>query len=260
VRDCTATHRLEKPLAPPTNFDTTRIRFGEMVAGISGAVLIISLFLEWYNVSAKFANASQGVSGWEALGFIDILLFLIGAIAVAVAVLQAMNVMPRALPASPGLVILVLGGLAVLLTLFRLLSIPDGGVGDLPGIDVGRSFGVFIAFLASIGVAVGGWLTWNLEGKPKPGGVAGGVGGAPAGAPLPGGQPYAGGQPQAPAQPQQQAYTAPASAAAPATAAQPAASAEPAGAAAKADWYPDPRGEKRLRYWDGSQWTDHTAD
>ena len=30
--------------------------------------------------------------------------------------------------------------------------------------------------------------------------------------------------------------------------------------AAKADWYPDPRGEKRLRYWDGSQWTDHTAD
>lgn len=27
-----------------------------------------------------------------------------------------------------------------------------------------------------------------------------------------------------------------------------------------ADWYPDPHGEKRLRYWDGSQWTDHTAD
>ncbi|HVL97485.1 MAG TPA: RDD family protein [Solirubrobacteraceae bacterium] len=27
-----------------------------------------------------------------------------------------------------------------------------------------------------------------------------------------------------------------------------------------ADWYPDPRGEKRLRYWDGNAWTDHTAD
>ena len=38
------------------------------------------------------------------------------------------------------------------------------------------------------------------------------------------------------------------------------ASAQPAAAAAPADWYPDPRGEKRLRYWDGSQWTDHTAD
>jgi uncharacterized RDD family membrane protein YckC len=27
-----------------------------------------------------------------------------------------------------------------------------------------------------------------------------------------------------------------------------------------ADWYPDPKGEKRLRYWDGAAWTDHVAD
>jgi hypothetical protein len=26
-----------------------------------------------------------------------------------------------------------------------------------------------------------------------------------------------------------------------------------------ANWYDDPRGEARLRYWDGSAWTDHTA-
>lgn len=31
-------------------------------------------------------------------------------------------------------------------------------------------------------------------------------------------------------------------------------------AQAPADWYPDPKGEKRLRYWDGDRWTDHTAD
>jgi hypothetical protein len=30
--------------------------------------------------------------------------------------------------------------------------------------------------------------------------------------------------------------------------------------AIKPDWYPDPRGEKRLRYHDGTHWTDHTAD
>ncbi|MEA2470046.1 MAG: hypothetical protein QOE38_1045, partial [Thermoleophilaceae bacterium] len=92
-------------MAPPTNFDTTRVRFGEMIAAGSGIVLFLSLFLEWYNVSAKtaFASASQGVSGWEALSFIDILLFLIAVIAVAVAVTKAMNVLPRSLPASPGL-------------------------------------------------------------------------------------------------------------------------------------------------------------
>lgn len=27
-----------------------------------------------------------------------------------------------------------------------------------------------------------------------------------------------------------------------------------------ADWYPDPQGKARLRYFDGTNWTDHTAD
>jgi hypothetical protein len=243
-------------LAPPTNFDSTRIRFGDLVAAISGLVLIISLFLEWYNVSAKsaFGSIGGGVSGWGALSFIDILLFVIGAVAIAVAALRAMNSMPRSLPATPGQIVLALGGLGVLLVLFRLVSIPDHGVGNLPGVDVGRSFGVFLAFLAAAGVTVGGWLTWNEEGKPKPGALAGGPGAAPIG------------QAQPPAaepgytQPQQGYSQPPAAAATPPQAAAPAQEAAPAAGAAKADWYPDPRGEKRLRYWDGSQWTDHTAD
>jgi len=32
-----------------------------------------------------------------------------------------------------------------------------------------------------------------------------------------------------------------------------------AGQASGAGWHPDPRGEARLRWWDGSQWTDHTS-
>jgi uncharacterized RDD family membrane protein YckC len=37
-------------------------------------------------------------------------------------------------------------------------------------------------------------------------------------------------------------------------------SAPPAGGAQqKADWYPDPQGQARLRYWDGQRWTDHTS-
>jgi uncharacterized RDD family membrane protein YckC len=33
----------------------------------------------------------------------------------------------------------------------------------------------------------------------------------------------------------------------------------PAGAT-RADWYPDPHGQARLRYWDGNRWTDHTSN
>jgi hypothetical protein len=229
---------------------------GDLVAAVSGIVLIISLFLDWYNVSAKnaFVDVSQGVSGWDALSLIDLLCLLTGGVAIAVAVMRAANVFPKNLPASPGLIVLGLGGFTLFWVLIRVISIPDEGAGNLPGVDVGRSFGVFLAFIAAAGVAVGGWLTWNEEGKPKPGAATGAGPGAPAGAPLGQGPPV--GQ-----QPQQAFGQQPAPAAAqPQAAAAPAQQAAPAEGAAKADWYPDPRGEKRLRYWDGSQWTDHTAD
>lgn len=76
---------------------------------------------------------------------------------------------------------------------------------------------------------------------------------AAAGKPLPAGPPGAAlGQPPAFGQ------SPPAGFGQPPAAGQPPVPA-PAGAPAP-DWYPDPKGEKRLRYWDGSAWTDHTAD
>jgi uncharacterized RDD family membrane protein YckC len=39
----------------------------------------------------------------------------------------------------------------------------------------------------------------------------------------------------------------------------PASSPPPGGGDQKADWYPDPQGQARLRYWDGQRWTDHTS-
>jgi hypothetical protein len=36
-------------------------------------------------------------------------------------------------------------------------------------------------------------------------------------------------------------------------------SVQPQAVAWSPDWYADPRGEARLRYWDGSAWTEHTA-
>jgi hypothetical protein len=232
------------------NLDTTKLRFGDLIAAGAGLLLIISLFLNWYKVSAEaaFVDASASVSAWDALSFIDILLFLIGVAAIVVAGLRAANVLPARPPVSPGLLVLVLGALAVLLVLFRILSIPDEGAGDIAGIDVGRSFGIFIALIAAAGVTVGGWLGWNEEGRPTPG--TAGLGSAPG--QQPGG--FAAPPPAGPAQ--QPAPAAPA--APPPAAAQQAQPPPPAGGAA--DWYPDPRGQKRLRYWDGSQWTDHVAD
>ena len=237
-----------------SNFDTTRLRLGDLIAAGGGLLLIISLFLNWYKVSAEGAliDISVSASGWDALGFIDILLFLIGVAAIAFAVMRAMGMGDR-LPVPSGMALLVLGALATLLVIFRILVIPDG---DVDGVDVGRAFGIFVALVAALATLVGGWLSWNEEGRPSPGSV---------GAGRPGGGAVAGGQPGgygAPPTGSPVASSAP-PAAAPAAAAP--AAAAPAGADApppggKADWYPDPRGQKRLRYYDGTNWTDHVAD
>jgi hypothetical protein len=240
-----------------SNFDTTRVRLGDLVAAVSGAILFLSLFLHWYSVSVHFAGISQskGFSGWTVLSFIDILLFLIAAAAIAVAVLRMANAIPR-LAVSPGLVLLALGALATLLVLYRIIDIPGGTSGfESAAVDVGRSFGIFVALIAALGVAAGGWITWNEEGRPTPSG-RGATGPATGYA-----QPPAGYQQQAAAAPPAAAPAAGPAAGAPPAAAPPAAAspdAPPPGGAA--DWYADPRGEKRLRYWDGSQWTHHTAD
>jgi hypothetical protein len=140
--------------------DTSRLTTGDIIAGVGGIVLLISLFLPWYGVSVDVAgfSASESGTGWEALGFIDILLFLIALVVIAVVAARATARLPAEVPGS--VVLLGLGALAVLLTLFRIIDIPVEDVPD--GVDVSRKLGVFIAFVAAAAVAYGGWRT-NAE-------------------------------------------------------------------------------------------------
>jgi hypothetical protein len=263
---------LEKDTVGSPTFDTSRARFGDLIAGGAGLVLFISLFLNWYSVSVNsnvggFSSSalSESGSGWEALGFIDILLALCAIIAIAIAVTRMMGVLPRNMPVTPGQLLLLVGGIATLLVLFRILSIPHGDVPELPGVKIefGREIGIFLALIAAAAMAVGGFLTWGEEGRPAPGQTGtGGAGGGPLGA----GQPYSGQPGGAAAQPPVTAQPPAGGAAGGATsvgspAVGGAAAGEPAPpAGGKADWYPDPQGQKRLRYYDGTRWTEHTAD
>jgi hypothetical protein len=162
--------------------DTRRVRSGELIAAVASVVLFISLFLEWYSVKSKgisgFGVGSFTKTGWQSLGKIDFILAIIAVAVVAVAVARAMGTLDRMSPAvTPGFIVFALGAVAVLLVLIRLLNVPGGGLAGksgfpleaLPGIDISRSYGVYIAFLAAIGVAVGGWMSWTVEGRPLPG-------------------------------------------------------------------------------------------
>jgi hypothetical protein len=135
--------------------DTSKLTLGDQIAAASGIALIIVLFLPWYGIDVNVGalSASESANAWEALSFIDILLFLIGLVAIGVPVAKAMGSLPDELPGP--LLVLAAGGLAVLLVLFRLIDLPtpDGG----GGIDFSRKIGVFLGLIAAAGVTYGGW-------------------------------------------------------------------------------------------------------
>jgi hypothetical protein len=136
--------------------DSSRPATGDVIAGVGGVVLLISLFLPWYGVSVDITgfSASDSGSGREVLGFIGILLYLISIAAVAIVVARAAGALPATLPVPVAL--LGLGALAVLLVIYRIIDIPtDGHVPDQ--VELSRKVGVFIALAGASAVAYGGW-------------------------------------------------------------------------------------------------------
>jgi hypothetical protein len=141
--------------------DTSRISFGEMIAAASGVALIIFMFLPWYGASVEAGgfSASENASAWEAMSFIDILLFLIALAAIGAAAARAAGAMPSDLPAPPGQIIFILGVVAVVLVLFRLIDIPEPDVPAIAedAVDFSRKVGVFLSLIAAGGIAYGGY-------------------------------------------------------------------------------------------------------
>ena len=147
--------------------DTSRISFGEMIAGVSAIALFVFMLLPWYGVSASFGGVgvSESASAWEAFSLIDVLLFLVLAAAIGLVIARAANAVPD-LPQPPGLIIAAAGAFAVLLILFRLIIIPDGNV-DVDGVDFSRKIGIFLGLIAAAGITFGGWTAMNERASGK---------------------------------------------------------------------------------------------
>lgn len=214
----------------------SQLSYGAVASGVGGLLLILSLFLDW------IGSGPFGASAFDLFSIVDLFLLAVGLAAVAFAAIEAMGANVN-LPVNRVRALTVLGIIATSIVWAFLLEADSIKIGFI------------LAAIASAAILAGGILAErspNLgvanpaasAGFPGGGGIGQGGGGyaphpGPAATPV-GGAPLGG--------------------AAPAAAAPAAAQPQAAGAAVKADWYPDPRGEKRLRYWDGSQWTDHTAD
>ena len=150
--------------------DTSKLSTGELIAGASGLALIVVLFLPWYGVDVNVAgfSASGNASAWEAFSFIDILLFLIGLVAIAVPVARAADALPEDVPGS--VVLLAAGAVGLVLVLYRVIDVPGTDVNTVGGdsVDFGRKIGVFLGLIATAGITYGGWRAGNESQAPAP--------------------------------------------------------------------------------------------
>jgi hypothetical protein len=119
---------------------------------------------------------------------IFLMLAVVVAIGVAVIRLTDADIEP---PVSMNAVVAALGGLAVLLILYRIVFPPEFGSFGGVTVDATLKFGIFLGLIAAAGIAYGGYSAMREEGASF-GGEADRLGG--------GGQPPAGGPPPPPAQ------------------------------------------------------------
>jgi hypothetical protein len=136
--------------------DTSKLSLGDQIAAVSGIALFIVMFLPWYGVDVNVGpiSASESANAWEALSFIDILLFLIALVAVGVPAAKAAGSLPDDVPGA--LLVLAAGAFGVLLVLFRLIDLPTPDI-SAAGVDFGRKIGIFLGLVATAGIAYGGW-------------------------------------------------------------------------------------------------------
>ena len=147
--------------------ELSRLRQGELVAGLGGVVLLVVMFVDWYAAGGRTEFQGQdieisvGVNAWQAFSITDLILALTGLAGVGLAVLTAARRSP-ALPVAASVITATLGAFATLLVLYRILNQPG------PNEFVAVELGAFLGFLSVLAVAVGGYLAMRDEAWEEP--------------------------------------------------------------------------------------------
>jgi hypothetical protein len=156
----------------------SRLRTGEAIYLLAAILLFVLMFLDWYGVEGAgsaeplggVVSSAAGGSAWDMLEVIPLFLMLAIVVAVGGAVLRlAGSDWKPAIP--PAAAVCVLGLLAALLILIRIIDPPGPGEVLEGAFDTTLKLPVFLALAAALGIAYGGRRAMADEGTSF-GGVA----------------------------------------------------------------------------------------
>jgi hypothetical protein len=133
--------------------DLRRLRHGEWIAGVSGAVLLVALFLDWYSAADR-----PPANAWDTFSVTDVLLAVAALFGLALAV-GAATQRSAAVPQAIGGLTVPVAFAAAIVVVIRALVLPDGADG--------REAGLFIGVAATLGVLVGAWRSIGDQSFPR---------------------------------------------------------------------------------------------
>jgi hypothetical protein len=150
--------------------DLRRLRAGEVIAGFSGVVLVVALFLPWYthDVATSFGPRPSlpSQNAFQAMAVADLLLLIVAVAAVGLAVTTAAE-KTVAVPIAYASLLAVAAVVAVVIVLFHF--------GDTPApsppppralrssVQTDEAIGIWLAWVASVGVFLGSLLAMRDE-------------------------------------------------------------------------------------------------
>jgi hypothetical protein len=151
---------------PRVRIQLHQLRRGEAIAAVSAALLFALMFFDWFRgelAGGQSVSAPDiGGSAWESLDLIPIVLVVAILATLLSAALKLARVGYRSsVPANA--TVAVLGGLATLLTVLRLLDPPSVDLGGL-SIQTSPQLAAFLGLLAAAGIAYGGYTAMRAEG------------------------------------------------------------------------------------------------
>jgi hypothetical protein len=147
----------------------SRLSRGEAIAALSALALFVLMFFDWYGFEEKAGSlGSKSIFGgpesaWQALEVGSWILLLVVLVAIGSALLRVIgSKWEPAIP--PSAAVAVLGGLATLLSLLRILLPPE--IVDIPEAPVSTTveLAAYLALAAVAGIAYGGYRAMGERG------------------------------------------------------------------------------------------------
>jgi hypothetical protein len=142
---------------------------GEAIAALAAILLFACTFSDWYDYEQTGGLLNLIVlngfpaDAWQGLEVVPWLLALVVLAALGAALLRVLG--SRWEPAiPPPAAVAVLGGLATLLVLYRIVFPPDFGLGDVP-VAITVEPGAYLSLAAAAGVAYGGYRAMGERGS-----------------------------------------------------------------------------------------------